>query len=149
MARAPERSYIANTHLLFNVSSVCPSVTSPSKNRLARETTSSALYRRKVSSCIACKCKPSLVPRPSLLPLASLVPSPTLGRWVWLPAYSKLGQHYVSGPRSGPVYARYRPPPEMGPPRPRIARDMGTGGPEISSDMGTGGPRNAGDMGIL
>ena len=33
----------------------------------------------------------------------SLVPSPTLGRWVWLPAYSKLGQHYVSGPRSGPV----------------------------------------------
>ena len=34
---------------------------------------------------------------------ASLVPSPTLGRWVWLPAYSKLGQHYVSGPRSGPA----------------------------------------------
>ena len=33
----------------------------------------------------------------------SLVPSPTLGRWVWLPAYSKLGQHYVSGPRSGPA----------------------------------------------
>ena len=31
--------------------------------------------------------------------LGSLVPSPTLGRW--LPAYSKLGQHYVSGPRSG------------------------------------------------
>ena len=33
----------------------------------------------------------------------SLVPSPTLGRWVWLPVYSKLGQHYVSGPRSGPA----------------------------------------------
>ena len=31
-------------------------------------------------------------------PYISLVPSPTLGRWVWLPAYSKLGQHYVSGP---------------------------------------------------
>ena len=30
-------------------------------------------------------------------------------------------------------------PPEMGPPRPHIARDMGTGGGEISSDMGTGG----------
>ena len=35
--------------------------------------------------------------------LSSLVPSPTLGRWVWLPVYSKLGQHYVSGPRSGPT----------------------------------------------
>ena len=36
---------------------------------------------------------------------SSLVPSPTLGRWVWLPVhvYSKLGQHYVSGPRSGPA----------------------------------------------
>ena len=35
--------------------------------------------------------------------VCSLVPSPTLGRWGWLPAYSKLGQHYVSGPRSGPA----------------------------------------------
>ena len=34
----------------------------------------------------------------SVLTIHSLVPSPTLGRWVWLPAYSKLGQHYVSGP---------------------------------------------------
>ena len=38
-----------------------------------------------------------------VLPTTSLVPSPTLGKWVWLPAYSKLGQHYVSGPRSGPA----------------------------------------------
>ena len=32
-----------------------------------------------------------------------LVPSPTLERWIWLPVYSKLGQHYVSGPSSGPA----------------------------------------------
>ena len=39
-----------------------------------------------------------------LLPyICILVPSPTLERWVWLPVYSKLGQHYVSGPRSGPA----------------------------------------------
>ena len=39
----------------------------------------------------------------SVLWLPSLVPSPMLERWVWLLVYSKLGQHYVSGPRSGPA----------------------------------------------
>ena len=34
---------------------------------------------------------------------SSLVPSPTLEEWIWLSVDSKLGQHYVSGPRAGPA----------------------------------------------